>query len=170
MNRIIAITIALATVVAAQVSAWGDAGHQLGHDRRDKARASTHAHAHWLAPAQAQATPNPILASSASILTGARIYREYCVACHGTGGRGNGSIAAALETAPVDLMQFAPSHSDGDLAWRITNGRGEMPGWGEVLTPDEIWHSVNFLKHLSQHASIASEAPKNRVAGWTHVD
>lgn len=169
MKRFLGFVIALATVVAAQPSAWADASHQAGHDGHSQARPSMQAHGHWSAPAHARATPNPIPVSPASILSGAAIYRDNCIACHGGGGRGNGPASAALEAAPADLRQMVPTHDDGDLAWKITNGRGEMPGWEGVLTDDEIWHVVNYLRHLPRLASMGSEARKNRAAGSAHV-
>jgi mono/diheme cytochrome c family protein len=43
---------------------------------------------------------------------------------------------------------MAGHHSDGDLAWKIGNGRGAMPAWKGVLTEREIWHLVNYIKNL----------------------
>ncbi len=103
-------------------------------------------------------------------MIGALAYQQNCAACHGAEGRGDGPATAALETAPADLFRMAPMHSDGDLAWKITHGRGEMPGWRGILGADEIWHIVNYLRHLPQIASTASQAPKNGATGARPVE
>jgi mono/diheme cytochrome c family protein len=37
-------------------------------------------------------------------------------------------------------------HVDGDFAWKIRNGRDEMPAWGEELDDAEIWNLVSFIQ------------------------
>jgi mono/diheme cytochrome c family protein len=42
-----------------------------------------------------------------SPISGSEMYREYCAACHGVSGKGNGPAAPALKTTPTDLTQLA---------------------------------------------------------------
>ena len=168
MPRHVLIVTALTIVLGVQVTAWADAGQQHGHKPTTLSPAPPHHGGHWNAPAHAQAETNPVDASASSIRTGAALFRENCAACHGTDGRGNGSAAAALETTSADLVQMAPGHPDGDFAWKIVNGRGEMPGWGDVLTSEEVWHLVNYLKHLPRLASVQTEKSNNGVTAPTH--
>ena len=58
-------------------------------------------------------------------------------------GRGDGLVAAALPQRPADLVAMVPRHTDGDLAWRIANGRGFMPSWKQVLDKQQMWDVVN---------------------------
>ena len=153
MNRA-ALVIASLSVLVAPSLAWG-ASHGHAHD---DATTHDHGHGHWTAPAHVQSVANPMPVDSASLQIGAELYRENCVACHGAQGPGDGDAVASLETAPADLMQMAPTHADGDLAWKIENGRGEMPGWSGILSTDEIWHVVNYLKNLPRIASISDDA------------
>jgi mono/diheme cytochrome c family protein len=39
-------------------------------------------------------------------------------------------------------------HSDGDLAWKISHGRGAMPAWKSILKSKQIWDLVNFIRRL----------------------
>lgn len=102
--------------------------------------------AHWHAPAEQAARKNPIPADKASIERGGKFYETHCVSCHGKTGRGDGPEAAGLKPHAADLKHMAGHHTDGDLAWKIAVGRGAMPGWKSVLTQDQIWDVVNFLK------------------------
>lgn len=43
---------------------------------------------------------------------------------------------------------MAGGHPDGDFAWKIKNGRGEMPAWEEDLEEIEVWHLVNYIQSL----------------------
>lgn len=109
---------------------------------------------HWNAPAQAAARQNPTPPGAESVKRGARLYRFNCATCHGREGRGDGRKAKRLETPPSDLTATAVDQTDGELAWKIATGRGEMPAWGEDFTDAEMWDLVNFIKEAlagSQH-------------------
>jgi mono/diheme cytochrome c family protein len=43
---------------------------------------------------------------------------------------------------------FSNVHPAGDLAWKIAEGRGPMPGWKDWFSDTEIWHLVNFIQSL----------------------
>jgi Ca2+-transporting ATPase len=66
------------------------------------------------------------------------LYRRYCAACHGTGGRGDGPAGAALCPRPADLTRLDSSvpelmrDIDGRRAIRA-HGTAAMPVWGEVF-------------------------------------
>jgi mono/diheme cytochrome c family protein len=43
---------------------------------------------------------------------------------------------------------MAGLHTDGDLAWKITNGRGAMPAWKDMLGKNQVWDLVNYIQSL----------------------
>ena len=104
--------------------------------------------AHWNAPPEAAARPNPVAADAESIRRGSGLYTSNCASCHGKTGRGDGPVAAALTPKPVDLVVMAPMHPAGDLFWKIENGRGMMPAWKASLSETQMWDLVNYLKSL----------------------
>jgi mono/diheme cytochrome c family protein len=81
---------------------------------------------------------------------GAALYRRYCGACHGPGGRGDGAVAPALGEQPIDLTQLA-KENDGTFPFERTaraidgttsvraHGVSEMPVWGEVFHAMPDW-------------------------------
>ncbi len=91
------------------------------------------------------ARKNPMPADKASIERGQKLYRTHCASCHGAQGRGDGPAGAPLTPRPADLT-LSKEHRDGDLAWKIANGRDGMPDWKTVLTGKQIWDVVNFIK------------------------
>ncbi len=113
----------------------------------------------WMAPEAEAERRNPVPASPDSIARGAATFAETCAVCHGETARGDGPAATALAVKPADLVFMAGMHPDGDLAWKIAEGRDPMPAWRDVLTEDEIWNLVNYLKGLAVDAGgVAGEA------------
>lgn len=106
--------------------------------------------AHWTAPKEAAERQNPVPANRASLLRGNELYRRYCAACHGASGKGDGPAGTALTPKPANLREMAKMHSAGDLAWKITHGRGPMPSWKGVLTEPQIWDVVNYIQSLGR--------------------
>lgn len=83
--------------------------------------------------------------------TGRQVYNSLCAACHGLYGRGDGLGARHLAAPPTDLRAGAgktPIENTG-LVRIATDGKGAMPGAGDVLTAHEIRAVVAFLRVLS---------------------
>ncbi len=93
---------------------------------------------------------NPWPGDPASIERGAELYSNNCAACHGTGGKGDGSIAPALKNKPFDLTSFPmQSFFDGGIFFVISTGvPGKMPPLNENLTVSERWDVVNYVRTL----------------------
>jgi mono/diheme cytochrome c family protein len=72
------------------------------------------------------------------------MYANYCAACHGKDGKGNGPAAEALKVPPTDLTVLA-KHNKGKFpsdhvaavlsgkAMTPAHGSSEMPIWGKVF-------------------------------------
>jgi mono/diheme cytochrome c family protein len=100
-------------------------------------------------PEDAAAVPNPFAADDESVGLGAEIFATNCASCHGETGEGDGPAAASLAMPPADLHEgHVQGNSDGALFYIITNGRPDtpMPPWESVLTEEQRWHVVNFLR------------------------
>ncbi len=125
--------------------------HQHGHADHKAHDAKGHGHAmvHWNVPPAAATQVNPVQATKQSIAGGQSLYEKNCATCHGMTGRGDGPAARALNPKPADLATMASHHPDGDLAWKIAEGRGAMPAWKRTLRDVQIWEIVNYLKSMS---------------------
>ncbi|MGH2377364.1 MAG: c-type cytochrome [Candidatus Limnocylindria bacterium] len=96
----------------------------------------------------------PFRATPEAVARGRAIYTERCVACHGPLGRGNGPLAAPLDPPPADLVLHVPQHPDGELYWYVTRGSPgtAMPAWDAVLSEEERWSVVHYLRQLAAGA------------------
>jgi len=145
------ITFVLLTSSSSLVIAEGD--HAGGHGHASAATES----AHWMAPAAEASKPNPIQANSASIQTGAELYRQNCVSCHGANADGNGMAAMMMNPKPANLRTMAGMHPDGDFAYKIKVGRGAMPAWKNTLNEHQVWHLVNYIQALNKQPVAAKD-------------
>lgn len=75
---------------------------------------------------------------------GRQIYKQYCAACHGSDGRGNGPVERSLRKPPSDLTTLAKRHGGAFPDEYVTNvlrfglgfsahGSSEMPVWGPIF-------------------------------------
>lgn len=93
---------------------------------------------------------NPIPASPDSHARGEELYVKFCSKCHGMTGNGAGPSAHGFSTDPRKLWTWyqADKSADPYLFWFITNGRSDMPPWGVILSEDQRWDLVNYIKTL----------------------
>jgi mono/diheme cytochrome c family protein len=75
--------------------------------------------------------------------SGKDMYVQYCAACHGKVGKGDGPAAKALKTQPTNLTTLTSNNHGAFPNIRIAqvisddlaaHGSREMPIWGEVFT------------------------------------
>jgi mono/diheme cytochrome c family protein len=102
----------------------------------------------WKAPREAADRPNPVSGDRDSLARGKQLFQQYCALSHGKQARGDGALAKTLKTRPTNLAQRAGHHSDGDFAWKIANGRGDMPPFKNQMTENQIRDWVNFIQGL----------------------
>jgi putative copper resistance protein D len=94
----------------------------------------------------------PVPYTALSIARGLELYRQHCALCHGVAGTGDGPGGAGLPRRPADLTAAHTSeHTAGDLFWWLTHGirRSGMPGFEDVLSTEDRWDLVNFLRALA---------------------
>jgi mono/diheme cytochrome c family protein len=103
----------------------------------------------WVAPASEKAKKNPLPTDKKAIEQGEKVAKINCVSCHGPLGKGNGPAAVALNPKPADwTSKKVQDEADGELFWKITNGRGPMPSWRH-LPENDRWAVVRFIRTLA---------------------
>lgn len=104
---------------------------------------------------------------------GAALYSEYCAACHGPTGKGDGPAALALTARPADLTQLA-ARSGGRFPQVAVMGKvygyadgkggggGVMPEFGPLLDGPTVL--------VETAPGIATPTPERLVALAEHVE
>ena len=105
----------------------------------------------WKVPEYAGRKKNPIPTSDASIAAGKKAYLGNCLACHGAKGTGDGPAAAQLDRKPGDLSSKKVQSGDGELYWKVTQGRKPMPSYSKLLKDDQRWNVINYVRTLAAH-------------------
>jgi cytochrome c553 len=101
---------------------------------------------------------NPLPPTPKNIAAGKEAFGHYCAACHGYDGQNTGVPFAERLSPPVPPLNSAnvQKYTDGQLKWIIDNGikPSGMPGSSGVLSDDEIWSAVLYIRHLPPAGSV----------------
>jgi mono/diheme cytochrome c family protein len=107
----------------------------------------------WVAPSDAKEIKNPIapqdLPKAAAF--GKASYDIYCDGCHGPEGDGKGQIAVKHGAPSINIaIPRTQNLTDGELFWKISNGKGAMPAWQTILPETDRWRLVVFVRTLKK--------------------
>jgi len=114
----------------------------------------------WPAPMEAKALKNPVAAGESARAAGKVIYERNCASCHGIRGDGRGSMATKLAEKPADFTDAHMMHemTDGEIFWKITEGRDPMPGFKKTLSDEQRWRLVYYLRSLAGSSSASGHS------------
>ena len=107
---------------------------------------------------------NPTGITAANLTAGAKEYEEHCAFCHG-GAKAKISPMRDKFSPPVpQLIDRIPHDDDAWLFWVTKHGvrMTAMPTWDGVLSDDEIWKVVAFIKH-------SDKLPPETQAAWQQL-
>ncbi len=101
---------------------------------------------------------NSLAATPPNLARGKQAFLHYCVACHGLDGQNTGVPFAYRMDPPVPSLTSheVQSYTDGQrLKWVVENGIAPsgMPGSNGMLSDDEIWGAVLYIRHLPPEGS-----------------
>ena len=112
---------------------------------------------HWIFVRNKSAN-NPVPFTPENLVAGKEAFSHYCFVCHGLDGQNTGVPFAARMSPPVPSLasRDIQSYTDGQLKWVIDNGirPAGMPAARGILTEEEIWSIVLFIRHLPPAGSL----------------
>ena len=104
----------------------------------------------WIADPESKNLENPFAEDKKSVKMGNALYKVYCETCHGKTGKGDGPGSKALNPKPADHTSAEVQvQSDGEIFWKISQGRGMMISWKASLSEDQRWQLVNYIRTLA---------------------
>jgi mono/diheme cytochrome c family protein len=106
----------------------------------------------WAVPEYTKGLKNPFEGKSNATAEGKEIYEQMCVLCHGISGKGNGEAGLSLEKKPANFLALKKiaNETDGEIFWKITVGKPPMSSYDELLTEDQRWKLVNYIRVLNK--------------------
>lgn len=101
-------------------------------------------------PTEYAGLTNPLGADAAT--QGAEVFKTNCEVCHGPQGHGDGPAGQALDPKPRNLAEIQTQAGDDFLFWRVREGKPgtAMVAWKGILTDEQIWQAIAFLRTLKQ--------------------
>lgn len=102
------------------------------------------------------------IASAQDADVGAGLYADYCAACHGASGKGDGVKAPFLSPRPGNLVSAATSaKTDKELLRTIAQGkpRTAMPAWQDVLPIEDQQAVLQYIRSLVRFTRSQTPPP-----------
>jgi mono/diheme cytochrome c family protein len=105
--------------------------------------------------------------------SGKRLYGIYCVPCHGKDGKNDGSIFQRVS----DLKPAWPNYQDeyikslpvGKIYHVLVYGKNNMGSHASVLTPNERWQVIAYVKELAG-VSMKNTSTKENESDQTEIE
>ncbi len=102
----------------------------------------------WEVPADREAKLSQTMFAEQNRLSGRELYMTNCKSCHGEPGKNN--PIKLVPQPPDPAASQLQQNSDGALQFKISEGRGPMPAFKNVLTSAEVWNIIAFIRSLNK--------------------
>ena len=114
----------------------------------------------WTVPDEARLRANPLTSSDATLQSVRPLYHEKCASCHGESGKGDGHDATLYDPAPTNFTDTKrmTAVTDGELFYKLSQGRKPMPSFKKRLTEDQLWRLVLLLRSFAGAPAGSSAA------------
>jgi len=95
---------------------------------------------------------NPVADTPDALLDGAKTYGSRCSICHGSPSDKESMLGGSLNPpAPQFFGDDPPDMAENENYYIIKHGvrMTGMPAWGKLLGEEQIWQTVDLLKHIN---------------------
>lgn len=100
---------------------------------------------------------NPVPSSEAVLKDGEKLYLQYCNACHGKGGQGDGKAGEVIGGVANLTGGAYIGLPEGHIFHVITKGKGRMGAHGSQIPAESRWKIVHYVKQVIQGQAVAVE-------------
>lgn len=136
-------------MVTTVISSCGGSDKQPEASENTTPKVEENAQAAWVAPEETKSNTNPVATSETSVEKGKSIFTKNCVSCHGEKGLGDTPTGMAVKAA--NLKEKVPAQKDGELYWKLNNGRNAMVKISSYgLKEEDAWDIINYLRVLTK--------------------
>jgi hypothetical protein len=101
----------------------------------------------WIVPDDRRERLSTFPFSDETRKAGEKLYNTNCMSCHGTPGKAN---YINLVPPPGDpATSKIQDNKDGEIFYKISTGRAQMPSFRSVLSSNEIWNVISFIRSFN---------------------
>ncbi len=116
----------------------------------------------WVVPQDKKGKLSPFEFSETSKSKGELLYKTNCMSCHGNPGKAD---FQKLTPSPGDpAMPKFQLNRDGELFYKISEGRELMPSFKNVISQDEIWELISYLRSFNAEYEHSFVIPSEKSA------
>lgn len=105
----------------------------------------------WIAPGSSKEIEASYKFDDAFVKKGKVLFNNLCVVCHGNKGKGDGIAGISLKPRPTNFtLPKVQLQTDGELYWKMTNGRPPMAGYKAIISDEQRWQLVSYIRRLKK--------------------
>ena len=94
-----------------------------------------------------------------ALARGEQVFTNFCVPCHGAGGRGDGLVARRGVPPPPSLVTGQSlALKDGQLFHILTYGQNNMASYASQISREDRWRVILYVRSLQALAASARPA------------
>jgi mono/diheme cytochrome c family protein len=94
---------------------------------------------------------NPLKPTTVNLAHGKALFETVCAPCHGSIGKGDGSVVHLLAHKPANLLTGVSTNlPDGYVFGYIRNGGIWMPSYEDAMSETERWQIVLYMRDLEK--------------------
>lgn len=102
----------------------------------------------WVVPADRRGKMSTFGFNEETRSAGEQLYSVNCKSCHGTPGRAN---FISLVPPPGDpATEKIQKNSDGEIYYKVSEGRNQMPSFKNIMTSKDIWNVISFIRSFNK--------------------
>ena len=105
----------------------------------------------WVAPVESKKIVNPFSGNLIAAQKGGMLFQKLCWTCHGKTGLGDGPAGKNLNPKPGNFeLDRVQDQTDGELFWKLSNGKGMMLPYKHSLSEEQLWQLVNYIRSFKK--------------------
>ena len=91
---------------------------------------------------------NPFPPTDENVARGQQVFNNYCTVCHGSTGAGDGPLIPKYPNPPAYNTDKSKALADGNMFHVITVGRKDMPSHAGLVSVDDRWKAILYIRRL----------------------
>jgi cytochrome c5 len=101
----------------------------------------------WVVPDEAKGKVCLFHFTAETVKSGENVFQKNCKSCHGDPGKQNW---AKIVPPPGDPASTGfQEQTDGEMYYRITTGKTPMPQFGNVISDEERWQVISYIRSFN---------------------